>query len=110
MALALSPQRAGRVQRLWLPLLLYIGMFIASDRLVSWLHLPLPANIRRHAADVGADRHARAAAALGQGRLVLAAGGDTAVLYSRRGSAVVNYGDLLRVEGWRICVVIAVST
>ena len=111
MALALSPQRVDRLQRLWLPLqlLLYIGMFIASDRLVSWLHLPLPANI--------------------VGMLLLLALIVTRVLplrWVRAGSrwllaemllffipavvAVVNYGDLLRVDGWRICVVIALST
>ena len=111
MALALSPQRVGRLQRLWLPLqlLLYTGMFIASDRLVSWLHLPLPANI--------------------VGMLLLLALIVTRVLplrWVKAGSrwllaemllffipavvAVVNYGDLLRVDGWRICLVIALST
>lgn len=111
MALALSPQRAGRLQRLGLPLqlLLYTGLFIACDHLVSWLHLPLPANI--------------------VGMLLLLALIVTRVLplrWVKAGSrwllgemllffipavvAVVNYGDLLRVDGWRICVVIALST
>ena len=100
MALALSPQRVGRLQRLWLPLqlLLYIGMFIASDRLVSWLHLPLPANI------VGMLplRWVRAGS-----RWLLA---EMLLFFIPAVVAVVNYGDLLRVDGWRICVVIALST
>ena len=111
MAFALSPQRAGRLQRLGLPLqlLLYVGLFIACDHLVSWLHLPLPANI--------------------VGMLLMLALIVTRVLplrWVKAGSrwllaemllffipavvAVVNYGDLLRVDGWRICVVIALST
>ncbi|WP_239953134.1 CidA/LrgA family protein [Pantoea sp. Z09] len=111
MALALSPQRAGRLQRLGLPLqlLLYVGLFIGCDHLVSWLHLPLPANI--------------------VGMLLMLALIVTRVLplrWVKAGSrwllaemllffipavvAVVNYGDLLRVDGWRICVVIALST
>jgi len=111
MALALSPQWAGRLQRLGLPLqlLLYVGLFIGCDHLVSWLHLPLPANI--------------------VGMLLMLALIVTRVLplrWVKAGSrwllaemllffipavvAVVNYGDLLRVDGWRICVVIALST
>ncbi|WP_312241163.1 CidA/LrgA family protein [Pantoea sp.] len=111
MALALSPQRTGKLQRIWLPLqlLLYIGLYVASEQLVAWLHLPLPANI--------------------VGMLLLLALIMTRIMplnWVRSGAnwllaemllffipavvAVVNYGDLLRVEGWRICLVIAVST
>lgn len=111
MALALSPQRTGKWQRIWLPLqlLLYIGLFVASERLVNWLHLPLPANI--------------------VGMLLLLALIMTRIMplsWVRSGAnwllaemllffipavvAVVNYSDLLRIEGWRICLVIAVST
>ncbi|WP_437615516.1 CidA/LrgA family protein [Erwinia sp. V71] len=111
MALALHPHRAGRLQRLQVPLqvALYAAMFIASEQLVAWLHLPLPANI--------------------VGMLLLLALIMLRVLplnWVRAGSrwllaemllffvpavvAVVNYSQLLRVEGWRICLVIAVST
>ncbi|MFH8133071.1 CidA/LrgA family protein [Pantoea osteomyelitidis] len=111
MALALSPQRTGKLQRIWLPLqlLLYIGLFVASEQLVNWLHLPLPANI--------------------VGMLLLLTLIMTRIMplkWVRSGAnwllaemllffipavvAVVNYGDLLRMEGWRICLVIAVST
>jgi len=111
MALALHPQTAGRLQRLQVPLqvVLYAGMFIASERLVEWLHLPLPANI--------------------VGMLLLLALIMLRVLplnWVKAGStwllaemllffvpavvAVVNYSQLLRVEGWRIFLVIAIST
>ncbi|MBP2169375.1 CidA/LrgA family protein [Erwiniaceae bacterium BAC15a-03b] len=111
MALALQPQGAGRLQRLQVPLqvALYAGMFIASEQLVEWLHLPLPANI--------------------VGMLLLLALIMLRVLpldWVRAGSkwllaemllffvpavvAVINYSQLLRVEGWRICLVIAIST
>lgn len=111
MALALTPRSYRAAQWLSLPLQLgfYIGLFIACDRLVTWLHLPLPANI--------------------VGMLLLLALIVTRVVplnWVKAGSrwllaemllffipavvAVVNYGDLLRVDGWRICVVIGVST
>ncbi|MDQ1212662.1 CidA/LrgA family protein [Pantoea anthophila] len=111
MALALTPRNHRAAQWLSLPLQLgfYIGLFIACDRLVTWLHLPLPANI--------------------VGMLLLLALIVTRVVplnWVKAGSrwllaemllffipavvAVVNYGDLLRVDGWRICVVIGVST
>lgn len=111
MALALQPQHAGRLQRLQIPLqvALYAGMFIASEQLVEWLHLPLPANI--------------------VGMLLLLALIMLRVLplgWVKAGStwllaemllffvpavvAVVNYSQLLRVEGWRIFLVIAIST
>ena len=106
MALALTPRSHRAAQWLSLPLQLgfYIGLFIACDRLVTWLHLPLPANI--------------------VGMLLLLALIVTRVVplnWVKAGSrwllaemllffipavvAVVNYGDLLRVDGWRICVV-----
>ena len=111
MALALTPLSNRAVQWLSLPLQvgLYIGLFVASQQLVSWLHLPLPANI--------------------VGMLVLLALIVTRIVplnWVKAGSrwllaemllffipavvAVVNYGALLRVDGWRICVVIVVST
>ncbi|EIC00281.1 CidA/LrgA family protein [Pantoea sp. Sc1] len=111
MALALTPRSHRAAQWLSLPLQLgfYIGLFIACDRLVTWLHLPLPANI--------------------VGMLLLLALIVTRVVplnWVKAGSrwllaemllffipavvAVVNYGDLLRIDGWRICVVIGVST
>ncbi|MFS2224174.1 CidA/LrgA family protein [Pantoea sp. B65] len=111
MALASHLHGAERLQRLQVPLqvALYAGMFIASEQLVDWLHLPLPANI--------------------VGMLLLLALIMLRVLpldWVRAGSkwllaemllffvpavvAVVNYSQLLRVEGWRIFLVIAVST
>lgn len=47
MALATRQQTTGWLQRVQVPLqvALYIAIFIVSERLVGWLHVPLPANI-----------------------------------------------------------------
>lgn len=111
MALALHPQRMGWLQRVQVPLqvALYIGFFLVAEQLVDWLHLPLPANI--------------------VGMLLLLALIMLRVLpldWVKAGSrwllaemllffvpavvAVVNYSQLLRVEGWRIMLVIGIST
>jgi holin-like protein len=111
MALALHPQRTGWLQRVQVPLqvALYIGFFLVAEQLVDWLHLPLPANI--------------------VGMLLLLALIMLRVLpldWVKAGSrwllaemllffvpavvAVVNYSQLLRVEGWRIMLVIGIST
>ncbi|WP_158785053.1 CidA/LrgA family protein [Pantoea sp. BAV 3049] len=111
MALAIRPQRTGWLQRVQVPLqvVLYIVFFIVAQQLVDWLHLPLPANI--------------------VGMLLLLALIMLRVLplgWVKAGSkwllaemllffvpavvAVVNYSQLLRVEGWRIMLVIGIST
>ncbi|MDI8746454.1 CidA/LrgA family protein, partial [Salmonella enterica subsp. enterica serovar Montevideo] len=45
--MGLSRVTPAVVQRLQVPVqvLLYAGLFIFSQYLVSWLHLPLPANL-----------------------------------------------------------------
>ncbi|MEN4635340.1 CidA/LrgA family protein [Pantoea agglomerans] len=111
MALALTLRSIRAVQWLSLPLQLgfYIGLFIACDRLVSWLHLPLPANI------VGmllllaliVTRIVPLNWVKAGSRWLLA---EMLLFFIPAVVAVVNYGDLLRVDGWRICVVIGVST
>lgn len=111
MALAIRPQGSAWLQRVQVPLqvALYVGLFLASEQLVNWLHLPLPANI--------------------VGMLLLLAMIMLRVMplgWVKAGAswllaemllffvpavvAVVNYGDLLRVEGWRILLVIGLST
>lgn len=111
MASALRPRTTDILQRVTVPLqlVLYIALFVASGQLVSWLHLPLPANV------VGMVL-----------LLLLIVSGIVPLCWVKAGAnwllaemllffipavvAVVNYSDLLRSEGWRICVVIAVST
>lgn len=111
MAVALSPQRMGWLQRLQVPLQVgvYIALFICAQQLVEWLHLPLPANI------VGM----LLLLALIVLRIMplkwVKAGGnwllaEMLLFFVPAVVAVVNYGDLLKVEGWRICLVIALST
>lgn len=111
MALALSSQRTGWLQRVQVPLqvALYIAFFLFAQELVDRFHLPLPANI--------------------VGMLLLLALIMLRVLplgWVKAGSrwllaemllffipavvAVINYSQLLRVEGWRIMLVIGLST
>ncbi|QGY27681.1 CidA/LrgA family protein [Pantoea cypripedii] len=111
MAFALSPRRTDILQRVFVPLqlVLYVGLFMASDKLVGWLHLPLPANvvgmvlllvlIMTHVIPL---RWVKAGA-----NWLLA---EMLLFFVPAVVAVVNYSDLLRSEGWRICVVIALST
>jgi len=98
-------------QRIQVPLQVafYILFFMVAQQLVDWLHLPLPANI--------------------VGMLLLLALIMLRVLplnWVKAGSrwllaemllffipavvAVVNYSQLLRVDGWRILLVIMIST
>lgn len=111
MALAIRPQNMGWLRHVQVPLqvVLYVVFFLAAQALVDWLHLPLPANI--------------------VGMLLLLALIMLRVLplnWVKAGSrwllaemllffvpavvAVVNYSQLLRVNGWRIMLVIGIST
>lgn len=111
MALALRPQGSAWLHRVQVPLqvALYVGLFLVSERLVSWLHLPLPANI------VGMllllSMIMLRVMPLGwvkAGASWLLA--EMLLFFVPAVVAVVNYGDLLRLEGWRILLVIGVST
>jgi holin-like protein len=111
MAFALSPRRTDILQRVFVPLqlLLYVGLFIASDKLVGWLHLPLPANVVGMLlllllimTRVIPLRWVKAGA-----NWLLA---EMLLFFIPAVVAVVNYSDLLRSEGWRICLVIGIST
>ena len=111
MATMTDQVKTGWLLRVQVPLqvMLYVGLFVFSQHLVSWLHLPLPANI--------------------VGMLLLLAMIMLRILpigWVKAGSnwllaemllffipavvAVVNYSELLRVEGWRILLVITLST
>jgi holin-like protein len=109
--MALSPRRTDLLQHTFVPLqlVLYVGLFIFSDRLVSWLHLPLPANVVGMVlllvlimTRIVPLRWVKAGA-----NWLLA---EMLLFFIPAVVAVVNYSDLLRSEGWRICVVIGVST
>ncbi|CAI1917285.1 MULTISPECIES: CidA/LrgA family protein [Serratia] len=111
MLLALRHAAPSLLTRLQVPVqvVLYAALFLIADRLVQQFHLPLPANII--------------------GMLMLLALISLRILplnWVRAGSrwllaemllffvpavvAVVNYAQLLMVEGWKIFLVIAVST
>ncbi|MFV9668861.1 CidA/LrgA family protein [Pantoea sp. ARC607] len=101
--------RAAQWFSLPLQLGFYIGLYIACDRLVSWLHLPLPANIVGMLLMLAliVTRIVPLNWVKAGSRWLLA---EMLLFFVPAVVAVVNYGDLLRVDGWRICVVIGVST
>jgi len=89
--------------------LLYAGFFVIAEYLVAWLHLPLPANL------VGmlmllvliACRVIPLAWIRAGSRWLLA---EMLLFFVPAVVAVVNYVQLLMVDGWRIFAVIALST
>lgn len=106
-----GPAKMGWLPRMIVPLqvLLYVGLFIFSQHLVTWLHLPLPANI------VGMIllltmimlRILPVKWVKAGSNWLLA---EMLLFFIPAVVAVVNYSDLLRVEGWRILMVITLST
>ncbi|MEG9746945.1 CidA/LrgA family protein [Enterobacter hormaechei] len=104
MAVALSRVTPAVVQRLQVPVqvLLYAGLFVFAEYLVDWLHLPLPANL------VGMVLLLT---------LILCRAlplswvlAEMLLFFVPAVVAVVNYAQLLMVDGWRIFAVIALST
>ena len=103
--------KAGWMPRVQVPLqvMLYAGLFIFSQHLVTWLQLPLPANIvgmllllamiMLHILPIG---WVKAGA-----NWLLA---EMLLFFIPAVVAVVNYSELLRIEGWRILLVITLST
>lgn len=111
MMLALRVKAPSLLNRFQVPIqvVLYALLFMVADRLVNLLHLPLPANI------VGMLM-----------LLLLIAFRVLPISWVKAGSgwlltemllffvpavvAVVNYAQLLMIEGWKIFLVIGVST
>ena len=111
MAVALSRVTPAVVQRLQVPVqvLLYAGLFVFAEYLVSWLNLPLPANLvgmilllALIVCHIVPLKWVRAGA-----RWLLA---EMLLFFVPAVVAVVNYAQLLMVDGWRIFAVIALST
>ena len=111
MDVALSRVTPALVRRLQVPLqvLLYAGRFIFAQYLVQWLHLPLPANLVGMILLLGLIlcrviplNWVRAGA-----HWLLA---EMLLFFVPAVVAVVNYAQLLMVEGWRIFMVIGLST
>lgn len=107
-----SGRIAPRVlQQLQVPVqvVLYAGLFVFAEYVVSWLHLPLPPNLvgmvmllALIACRVIPLNWVRAGA-----RWLLA---EMLLFFVPAVVAVVNYAQLLMVDGWRIFLVIALST
>lgn len=111
MDVALSRVTPALVRRLQVPVqvVLYAGLFIFAQYLVQWLHLPLPANLVGMILLLGLMlcrviplSWVRAGA-----HWLLA---EMLLFFMPAVVAVVNYAQLLMVEGWRIFMVIGLST
>lgn len=92
-----------------LQVLLYAGLFILAEHLVTWGHLPLPANLVGMALMLALIvcrivplKWVRAGS-----RWLLA---EMLLFFVPAVVAVVNYAQLLMVDGWRIMLVIGLST
>ena len=111
--MAFAPARVTPfvMQRLQVPVqvLVYAGLFVFAQYLVNWLHLPLPANLvgmlmllALIVCRIIPLKWVRAGA-----RWLLA---EMLLFFVPAVVAVVNYTQLLMVDGWRILLVIALST
>lgn len=111
MAVAISRVTPAVVQRLQVPVqvLLYAGLFIFSQYLVSWLHLPLPANLVGMVLMLAliVCRIIPLSWVRAGARWLLA---EMLLFFVPAVVAVVNYAHLLLVDDWRIFSVIAIST
>ncbi|EKN3346096.1 CidA/LrgA family protein [Yersinia ruckeri] len=111
MLLALRSFSLAFLQRMQVPVqvVLYVGLFVISEQLVRVFHLPLPANI------VGmllllalfVLRIIPMGWVKAGSRWLLA---EMLLFFVPAVVAVVNYAQLLLVDGWKIFAVIAVST
>ncbi|MCK8585811.1 CidA/LrgA family protein [Yersinia ruckeri] len=111
MLLALRSLSPAFLQRMQVPVqvVLYVGLFVISEQLVRVFHLPLPANI------VGmllllalfVLRIMPMGWVKAGSRWLLA---EMLLFFVPAVVAVVNYAQLLLVDGWKIFAVIAVST
>ena len=111
MLLALRTRAPSLLNRCQVPVqvVLYAFLFLIADRLVTLLHLPLPANI------VGmlmlllliVFRVLPLKWVKAGSRWLLA---EMLLFFVPAVVAVVNYAQLLMVEGWKIFLVIGIST
>lgn len=111
MAEALGRVVPSVLNRLQVPaqVVLYAGLFVFAEHLVSWWNLPLPANLvgmvlllALIVCHVVPLEWVRAGS-----RWLLA---EMLLFFVPAVVAVVNYAQLLMVDGWRIFLVIALST
>ena len=111
--MAFAPARVAPfvMQRLQVPVqvLLYAGLFVCAEYLVNWLHLPLPANLvgmlmllMLIVCRVIPLNWVRAGA-----RWLLA---EMLLVFVPAVGAVAKYVQLVMIGGWRIFLVIRLST
>lgn len=111
MAIALRILAPGMLQRLQVPVqvVLYAGLFVLAEYLVQWWRLPLPANLVGMLLLLGliVTRLLPLSWVRAGARWLLA---EMLLFFVPAVVAVVNYTQLLMAEGWRIVLVIMLST
>jgi holin-like protein len=109
MAVALSRVTPAVVQRLQVPVqvLLYAGLFVFAEYLVDWLHLPANLVGMVLMLTLILCRALPLSWVRAGARWLLA---EMLLFFVPAVVAVVNYAQLLMVDGWRIFAVIALST
>ncbi|WP_226573425.1 CidA/LrgA family protein [Mangrovibacter yixingensis] len=111
MAIALRTLAPGMLQRLQVPVqvVLYAGLFVLAEYLVQWWRLPLPANLVGMLLLLGliVTRLLPLSWVRAGARWLLA---EMLLFFVPAVVAVVNYTQLLMAEGWRIVLVIMLST
>ncbi|UGS42501.1 CidA/LrgA family protein [Pseudocitrobacter corydidari] len=110
MAEALGRVMPSVLQRLQVPVqvILYAGLFVFAEYLVNWLNLPLPANLVGMVLMLVIVCHIVPLKWVRAGSRWLLA--EMLLFFVPAVVAVVNYAQLLMVDGWRIFLVIALST
>ncbi len=108
MDVALRRVTPALVRRLQVPVqvVLYAGLFIVAEYLVQWLHLPLPANLVGMLLMLGLILCRVIPLSWVREGGSLVTGGNAAVFVPAV-VAVVNYAQLLMVDGWRILPLLA---
>ena len=111
MAVALGRVTPVVLHRLQVPVqvVLYAGLFIFAEHLVTWAHLPLPANLVGMVLLLAliVFRIVPLSWVRAGSRWLLA---EMLLFFVPAVVAVVNYAQLLMVDGWRIFLVIGLST
>ncbi|KEA54331.1 LrgA [Mangrovibacter sp. MFB070] len=111
MAIALRTLAPGMLQRLQVPVqvVLYASLFVLAEYLVQWWRLPLPANLVGMLLLLGliVTRLLPLSWVRAGARWLLA---EMLLFFVPAVVAVVNYTQLLMAEGWRIALVIMLST
>lgn len=105
----MSRARLSHLSRLVLQLVVLIALYLLGGQIAAWLAWPIPGGVIGHGLLLAAFASGRvqpAALQLGAGLLMA----EMLLFFIPALMSLLDYGALLRSEGWRILLVIGVST